>query len=161
MEFHFLAVDLDRSGNTRSVTPAEDRHGKLCPSCSHQAGETDNFAFPDIEGDVINNLLFRIDRMVYVPVFDIQRDISDFYTVALREPVFQFASDHAADNTVLAEIINALCERFYCFSVTDNGNVVRNVRDLIDFVRNNDRGHPLFLELKQQVQQRLGIFFIQ
>ena len=46
-------------------------------------------------------------------------------------------------------------------AVTDDGDLVGNVGNLVELVRNDDAGHALFLEAQHQVKQRLGIGLIQ
>ena len=114
-----------------------------------------------MEGNVINDFLLCIKRVIDIPVIDLKSNLSDLDTMTFRETVRHFTSDHTADDTVLADVVDAFVQRLNRFAVTKNRNVIRDIGDLVDLVRNDDRGHPLFFECQQQIQQCLGVLLIE
>ena len=158
---NLFAVDFQRAGNAGAVAAAEQAHGKLGTPGAHQAGDADHLALAHMEGDVVDDLFVRVKRMIDGPVADVEGNIADFHTAALREAVFHLAADHAADDAVFADIILALGQSLDGPAVTHDGDVVRDIGNLVDLVRDDDRGHALLLELEKQIQQRLRVLFIQ
>ena len=161
MQLDLFPVNLHRAGDAGAVAVAEDGHGKLRAPRAHQTGEAHDLALAHMEGDVVDDLLVRVDRVVHVPVLHLQGHVPDLYAAALGKAVRQLAAHHAADDAVLADIIHALGQGLDGLAVAENGDVVRHIADLVDLVGDDDGGHALFLELQQQVQQRLGVLLVQ
>ena len=46
-------------------------------------------------------------------------------------------------------------------SVTDDGNGIRHITDLIQFVRDNDHGHTLLFQLQHDLQKFCRLFVVQ
>ena len=109
---------------------------------------------------VIHNL-FRIQRMVDRPVFHFQADFFLHVVFPFGITVIHGTSDHALDDPVFAELIDALDQGFDGGAVTDDRGFVGTVNDLIQFMRDDDGGKSLLFELHQQIQQHFRVFVIQ
>ena len=94
-------------------------------------------------------------------LFQILLNIADLDAGSLGEAVRDLTADHAADDAVLAEIVHAPVERFDGLSVADDGDVIGNVGNFIEFVRNDDARESLFLEPQQQIEQCPRILLVQ
>ncbi len=99
--------------------------------------------------------------MEYVPIADLHGDLADLHPFPLGEAVGYFAAHHAPDNPVLGDIVGSLVHRLNSLAVPNDGDIVGDVRNLVELMGNDNGGHALFLETKQQIKQRLGIRLIE
>ena len=99
--------------------------------------------------------------MVYVPVLNLEDRISDGHSLADRITVRQLTSHHALDDAVLRKIIHALGQRLNGVSVTNNGDGIRHITDLIELVGNDDHGHALLFQLQHDLQKLCGLLVVQ
>ena len=160
LQLHLFAVDDHFAGNVCSVASSENTHCELGSACTHQSGNTDNLTLADIDGNIVYHLTLCIQRMMNGPVLDLQIDLADLYIRSLREPVCNLTTYHAADNTVLADFIFTFYQCLDGSTITDHGNLVSHISNLIQLMRNNDTGHSLLLQLQKQIQKCLGICLI-
>ena len=58
-----------------------------------------------------------------------------------------------------SSLMSCLVERLDGLPVADDGDVVGDLVDLVELVRDQDRGDALPLEFEQQVEQRLAVLF--
>ena len=58
-----------------------------------------------------------------------------------------------------SSLMSPLGQRLDGLAVADDGDVVGDAVDLVELVRDQDRGDALPLELEQQVEQRLAVLF--
>ncbi|MCY1501378.1 hypothetical protein D9M68_354510 [compost metagenome] len=95
-----------------------------------------------------------------IPVLHFQQRLADL-GLARRVAVFHGAADHAFDNPVLADIFGLTVERFDGSAIAQDGNLVGDFADLVQLVRDDDRGHSLRAKLHQELQKRIGIGFVE
>ncbi len=119
---------------------AEQTHGELGTACAHQTGDTKNLALADIERNIIDDLLIGVNRVINGPVLDLHGHVADLHIMTLGETVGHFTTDHAADDAIFGNIIHTLDQSLDGVAVADNGDVVRNIRNLIELMRDNNRG---------------------
>ena len=79
----------------------------------------------------------------------------------MRIAVGHLASDHALDDAPLADLLRVAVDRLDRRAVTDDGDLVGDLREFVQFVRNDDRGDALRLELDEQPQQRVAVGFVE
>ena len=144
---YFFSVNFNGTAYIRAVAVSENAHGKLRTSCAHKAGYTDNLALSHVQGYIVNDFLIGVNGMIYVPVFNFKRHISDGNVMTLRESVSNLSADHALYDPCFTEIVNALCKRFDGFAVAQNGDIVCNIGDLVKLMGNDYRGKTVLLEL--------------
>ena len=160
IQLYFFAVDIQFAADVGTITFAEQAHGQFRSSRTHQAGNSHYFTFFHIKIDIIHHLTVRIQWMMHGPVFDLHQDLSDL-RLSLRESVGDLSSYHSFDDPALGNIIFSLHKCFDGRSVTNDGDLICHIRNLIQLMRDDDGCHSLFLEFQHQIQQCLGIRLIQ
>ena len=98
--------------------------------------------------------------MADVPVLDFEERFADLGRV-VREPGLQGAAHHALDDAVLVDAVGLDVERLDRLAVADDRDGVGDLLDLVELVGDHDRGDALAPEAQDQVQQVLGIGFVQ
>ena len=99
-------------------------------------------------------------RMLDAPILDAKQLLADRHA-ARRIAVGHLAPDHALDDAALADRLLVRVERLDGRAVADDGDLVGDLRDLVELVRDEDRGHALRLEFEQQVQQRRAVGLVE
>ncbi|OIQ89529.1 hypothetical protein GALL_286070 [mine drainage metagenome] len=148
-----LPVLEDPPGDVRPVGPPEHAHRQLGAAGTHEAGEPDDLTLADHEARSVDDLAALVDRVVDRPVLDPQ-DLATDLRGTLGEPVVERATDHAADDALLRDRLGAVhVERLDRQTVADHRRGVCDRRDLVELVRDDDRGDALALEAAHQVKQ--------
>ena len=80
---------------------------------------------------------------------------------ARRIAVGHLAPDHAPDDAALADRLRVAVERLDRRAVADDGDLVGDLGDLVELVRDEDRRHPLRLEFEQEVEQRRAVGLVE
>ncbi len=99
-------------------------------------------------------------RVPHVPVLHLEEDLADLGLV-VREPGFQGPAHHALDDAVLVDAVGLDVQRLDRLAVADDRDGIRDLLDLVELVRNDDGGDAAALEAEDQVQQVLGVGFVQ
>nr|BFE70913.1 hypothetical protein GCM10020092_042140 [Actinoplanes digitatis] len=127
---------------------------------AHQAGEADDLAAAHHEVLVLADLAVGGDRVPHVPVADLEEDLADRRRV-VREPAAQLAADHAAHDAVLVDAVRLDVQRLDRLAVAQDGDLVGDRLDLVQLVRDHDRGDAALAEAAQQVEQVPGVGLVQ
>ena len=114
-----------------------------------------------MEADIVNDLLFMIDGVVHRPAGHIHAHLADLHAGTLGEAILDLTAHHAPDDPILVDVVAGIVDGLDGGAVTDDGDLVGNVGDLVELVGNDDAGHALFLEAQHQVKQRLGIGLVE
>ena len=154
-----MSVNIQFTADIGAIAFSEQAHCQFRTTRTHQSGDSHYFAFSDIEVNVIHYLTVGIQRMMYRPVFYLHPDLSDV-RLSLRETVGDFSSYHSFDNTALGNIVFSLHQCLDGRTVTDDRDLIRHIRDLIQFMGYDDGCHSLFLQFQHQIQQCFGVCLI-
>ena len=149
-----MAADIDPIALTKYA------HGKFRTAGTHQSGNTYHLTLAGIHAHIIYHLPLRIQRMVNAPILNFQHHIPNM-GLSLGESVGKFSAHHTLDD---ARLGNVVCFLIHCLNggtVTDDSNLIRHIRDFVEFMGYDDGRHTLFLKLEQKIQKRLGIRLIQ
>src|SRR5471030_2016894 len=155
-----LAVDQHLSADPPTIRAPEDTHGQFGAARSHEPRDADHFALAYFQVDALDDLALRILFVEHVPVAYFEDHVADL-RLALRITVCHVTADHAANNPILADLARGAVERLDRASVADDGYLIRDLRYLVELVRNEDAGNTLRLEFQQQFQQRGAIGLVQ
>ena len=68
---------------------------------------------------------------------------------------------HLADDAILLDRISLAIQRIDGATVAQHGDAVGDAGHLVELVRDQDRGHALGAELKQEIEQRRAVAFIE
>src|SRR5712664_910633 len=101
-----------------------------------------------------------MQRMIDRPVLDLQYGLADV-RLALREAMLEVAIHHLADDTILLDRAGLAIHRIHGVTVAQHGDAVGDTRHLVELVRDQDRGHALGAELKQKIEQRRTVAFVE
>ena len=101
-------------------------------------------------------VLGMIDR----PVVDLEHHLADV-RLALRKTMFEVAIHHLADDAILLERAGLTIQRIDGAAIAQHGDAVGDTGHLAQLVRDQDRGHAMGAELKQKVEQRRAVAFIE
>ena len=99
--------------------------------------------------------------MINSPVFYLEDNVTDRAVLTFWITVGQLTTYHAFDDTVFGEVILAFMQSFDGMTVTDDGDRVSNIADLVQFMGNNDTGQTLCFQLQHQFQQLCGFTVVQ
>ena len=94
------------------------------------------------------------------PVLDLEQHLADLGLV-VREARLQRTAHHALDDPVLVNAVGLHVERLDGLAVTDDGDGIRDLLDLVELVGNDDGRDAAALQAEDQVQQVLGVGFVQ
>ena len=161
LEIDLLALHVQLSGDVGAVAAAEDAHGELGAARALQAGEADDLALVDVEGDVVVDDALLIERVVDGPVPDLEADLVGDLVLAVGIAVLHRAADHAADYPLLGELVHALDERLNRGAVADYRGLVGAVDNLVELVGDDYAREALLLELYEQVEQHLRVLVVE
>ena len=120
----------------------------------------DDLAAADEEVGVLADQAVLDLRVADAPVLDLEEDLADLRLV-VREPGFQRPAHHALDDAVLVDAVGLDVERLDRLAVADDGDRIRDLLDLVELVGNDDGGDAAALEPEHEVQQVLGVGFVQ
>ena len=95
-----------------------------------------------------------------VPVLHLEEDLADLRLV-VREPGFQRPAHHALDDAVLVDAVGLDVQGLDRLAVADDRDLIRDLFDLVELVRNDDRGDAAALQAQHEVQQVLGVGLVQ
>ncbi|MEY9883995.1 hypothetical protein ABIA43_005529 [Bradyrhizobium sp. USDA 328] len=126
----------------------------------HQAGDAHDLASPDAEIDVLDHLSFGMDGVIDRPVLDVEHRFADL-RATLREAVREIAVDHAADDAVFLDRLCVTVDAVDGAAVTQHRDVVGNLGDLVELVRDQDRADALLAEGHQTFEQRGAVGFVE
>ncbi len=158
---HFLPVDLQSASEEFSIRLAENAHGQLRASGTHQSVNTYDLSLAYMDGDVVNNLALRIQRVLHRPVINLQIDFADRNSFPFREAVGDLPAYHALDDSVLVHIVTGIVNGFDGRTIANHRDLIRHIGNLVQLMCDDNHGHAVLLELKHQIQQSLGIFLVQ
>src|SRR5450755_4338821 len=113
-----------------------------------------------MEIDILDDLPARMQRMIDRPVLDLEYGLADV-RLALREAMLEVAVHHLADDAILLDGAGLAIQRIDGATVAQHGDAVGNTRHLIELVRDQDRRHALGAELKQKIEQRRAVAFVE
>ena len=158
-----FAVFENLPADVPAVRAAEQAHGELRASRTHEAGDADDLAAPHMEVHVIHHELPGDIRRPDRPVLHLEARIADCRTrQALRIAVRDLSADHARDDAVFRDIIHAFRQRLDRPAIADDGDAVRDFRDLVELVRNDDRRDlQIFPQLEDEVQQLFAVLIVE
>ncbi len=156
-----LSVDENFAGDFLAVALAEQRHGKFGSTRAHQASQTHDLTGTNLDIDVLQYLAVAIVRMVDIPVLDREDHVTDGAILPLGVTVGQLTADHALDDPLFGEVVHALVEGLNGAAVTDDGDGISHIADLVKLVGNDDAGQALGLQLQHQLQQLGGFLIVQ
>lgn len=144
------------------VTPgfAEDAHHRFGPARTHQACDADHFAGMNVEIDIVQELPIAVLLVEDVPVLHLKQRLADL-RLARRIAVFHVAADHALDDAIFADVLAVTVQGLDRTAIAQDGDLVGNLFDLVQLVRNDDRGHALPAKFHQQFQERVGIGLVE
>ena len=71
------------------------------------------------------------------PAFHLHIDLTDLHVLTFREAVRQFTADHAADDTILINIVSCIVDRFDRRTVAYDRDLVCYIRKLIELMSIN------------------------
>lgn len=100
VQVHLLAVHECLPADPPAVRLAEHAHCQLRSPRTHQPGNADHLAAPDMEVDLVQHFAVRLRGMVHLPVADLEDCLAQLRR-ALRVAVRQIPPDHALDNDIL------------------------------------------------------------
>src|SRR5688500_3140941 len=155
-----LAVQQDLAADLLAVGAAEDAHGELGAAGAHQAGNADDLALADIEIDAFDHLPVGMFPVVDDPVLHFEDRVADL-GMALRIAVSQLAPHHAPDDAVLVDLLRMAVEPVDRRAVSQDGDGVGDLQDLVQLVRDEDRGNAVRPELLEQRQQRVAVALVE
>lgn len=155
-----LAVDQHFAADLVAIGLAEHAHRKFGAPCPHQTGDADDFALAHGDVDIMQNLAVAMLLVIGVPVLDFENGLADRH-VARRITIFKIAPHHVADDNILADFFLVTVERLHRHAIAQHGDLVGHLAHFVELVGDDDRGHALLAEFHQQVQQRLGIAFVE
>ena len=75
--------------------------------------------------------------------------------------MFEVAIHHLADDAILLERAGLTIQRIDGAAIAQHGDAVGDTGHLAQLVRDQDRGHAMGAELKQKVEQRRAVAFIE
>src|SRR5467141_587004 len=159
-EVDLAAVQGSAAGNLAAPGAAEQAHGEFGAPGAHQPGDADDLAAADMEVDILDDLPTRMQRMIDRPVLDLQYGLADV-RLALREAMLEVAIHHFADDAILLDRAGLAIHRIHGATVAQHGDAVGDTRHLVELVRDQDRGHALGAELKQKIEQRRTVAFVE
>ena len=99
--------------------------------------------------------------MIDVPVLQLEDGVADLHALTLGVTVGQFTTDHTLDDALFGEVILALFQGLDGVTVTDDGDGVSNVADLVQLMGNDDTGDAFSLQLQHQLQQLSRLTVVQ
>ena len=94
----FFAVLNNRSFDLLAVALAEYAHCKFGTTCTLKTADAEDFSLSCINTYMIDNLFLTVNRMIYIPVFNLEVDISDVL-FSLGESVGNFTTNHSFDDS--------------------------------------------------------------
>src|SRR6267378_420613 len=159
-EVDFAAVQHGATSDLAAPGTAEQTHGEFGTPGAHQPGDADDLAAADMEVDILDDLPTRMQRMIDRPVLDLQYGLADV-RLALREAMLEVAIHHLADDAILLDRAGLAIHRIDGATVAQHGDAVGDTRHLVELVRDQDRGHALGAELKQKIEQRRTVAFVE
>ncbi|MNW48516.1 hypothetical protein D3C74_258840 [compost metagenome] len=73
----------------------------------------------------------------------------------------EVTANHALDDKILGHLIGFHIQSLDRLAIAQNRDRIGDFADFVQFVRNDDRGDALFLQLEDQLQQVFAVVFIQ
>ena len=157
---HRLAIHERLALDVAPVGPAEHAHRELGPSGAHQPGDADDLAAPHPEIDAAHHLAPVLLRVVGRPILDVEHHLADL-GIAAREAALQVAVDHAPYDVVLLDPLRMAIHRLDRAPVAQHGDAVRDLRNLVQLVGDQDGRDALGAQADQQVQQRRAVALVE
>ena len=110
--------------------------------------------------DVTNEMTIRMDVVMGVPVADFHQHVA-YLSSARWIAVGDFPAYHILDDTALDFCTLVAVEGADCLTVSQDGDLVRDLGDFIELVRNQDRRDALSLELEQEFEKCVAVTLIE
>ena len=98
--------------------------------------------------------------MLHRPVLHHQHGLADL-RLPIGETIREVTVDHAADDAVLLDRLGLAVDRIDRAAVAQHGDAVGDLGDLVELVRDQDRGDALRAERDQAIEQRGAVGLIQ
>lgn len=159
-EIDLAPVQRSAAGDLAAPGAAEQAHGEFGAPGAHQPCDSDDLAAADLEVDILDDLPIRMLRVIDRPILDLEHHLADI-RIALRKAMLEVAIHHLADDTIFLDRAGLAIQRIDGATVAQHGNAVGDTRHLVELVRNQDRGHALGAELKQEIEQRGAVAFVE
>ena len=161
-ELDFLAFHEDPAGRVGAVLAAEHAHRGLGAARADKAGQTDDLAGTHVDAHVLGDQTRLVERVAHPPVLDAEHLLADPGGVH-RVAVGQRTAHHVADQRVLVQRVGRVdVDMADGAAIADDLHRVRGIGDLVELVRNDDRGDALLAAKPvDQVEQVPRILVVQ
>src|ERR1051325_11963925 len=100
-----------------------------------------------------------MDRMIYIPITHFKNGLPDI-RLARWKAMFQIAPDHAANDSVFSNTIFPAVQCFDRSTIANDRNRISYLIHLAQFMRDQNRGNPMRLELKQELEKFFAVALI-
>ncbi|MNX82053.1 hypothetical protein D3C86_1137640 [compost metagenome] len=147
------------AADVRAIGAAKYTHGEFGTSSAHQPGNAHHLATTHVEIDIADAVAPRVRRIADRPAFDLEQRVADVRNTH-RIAVRQFAADHGANDPTFIDSLDAAIDDVDGTAITDHSNLVCHPPNLIELVRDDDRGDATPFELEHQLEQGVAVFFI-
>ena len=117
------------------------------------------FTLAHMQADVVEHLFLGVP-VAHAPVADFEHRLTE-RNIPGGIDVQNFAPDHAADDSIFGKFICLPVQRFDRASVTDDRDLVGDLLQLVELMRNDDARHALGFQLDQKVQKPLRVRLVQ
>lgn len=142
----FLALDEHLAGDVGTVRVAEDGHGHLGTTRTHQTRQTDDLAGMHVDVRMVYDHALRVERMMHGPILDTQVFLARGIGGVVRVQVVQRTTHHLADEFFLVERrLRRHVHHTDGRTVSNDGDIVGNGGDLVEFMSDDDAGHALLV----------------
>ena len=100
-----------------------------------------------MQADVVEHLFLGV-AVAHAPVADLKHRRTE-RNISGGVDVQNFASDHAADDSLFGKLVRPPVQRFDRAPVTENCDLIGDLLQLIELMRNNNARHALGFQLDQ------------
>ena len=128
-----------------ACTNAEHRLKQFTSSGTDQTIETENFPFPDIE-----RYIFKVRRIFCGQVLNGQYNIPGL-VIYRRKPIVKRTADHVRNKLIHVRLMNRLGHDE--LAVTQYGNLITDLKDLIHLVGNIDQRYASCSQIPHHLEQ--------
>ncbi|MBG9885055.1 hypothetical protein ABE10_00335, partial [Bacillus toyonensis] len=155
-----LSVLDERAGEIGPIGTAEDAHGELGAPRAHEPRDAHDLSPSHLNARPLHDHAVAHGRMLHPPVLDLEEHLADV-RCAVGIATLEGTADHAADDPVLVDLAASDVERLDRAPVADDGDLVRDLLDLVELVADDDRGDPFCLEAQDQIEQVLRVVLVE
>ncbi|MNQ57480.1 hypothetical protein D3C85_716380 [compost metagenome] len=148
------------AADVRAIGAAKYTHGEFGTPSAHQPGNAHHLAPTHMEIDVADAVASGVRRVADRPALDLEQRFANVRNT-LRIAVRQFAADHGADHPAFIDRLGTTVDDIDGTAITDHGDLVRHPSNLIELVRDDDRGDATPFELEHQLEQCVAVLFVE